>query len=179
MLSQQAQVLPGNYRAMTENQLTQAEIAGGIFKTAETCPVKGQLMRDFELVSTEGAKISVSDYRGRSNLVLVFAGGDSQSLELLTRIANSYRKIQEEQTEVLAVVQCSNEKAAGSKMRRGRSFQCSLIETDGYTVLWVHKIEEVKLKWQCTSQIALAKCLPRSVSQKSKRCLECRRFSNG
>lgn len=57
---------------MTANEFTQAEIAGGIFKTAETCPVKGQLIRDFDLTSTEGRKVSVSDYRGRSNLVLVF-----------------------------------------------------------------------------------------------------------
>jgi len=130
MLSQQAQALPGSYRAMTENELTQAEIAGGIFKTAETCPVKGQLMRDFELVSTEGRKISVSDYRGRSNLTLVFAGGDSQGLELLTRIANSYTKIQEEQTEVLAIVQCSNEKAARVKDEARAKFPV-LIDRDG------------------------------------------------
>lgn len=115
---------------MTANELTQAEIAGRIFKTAETCPVKGQLIRAFDLVSTEGAKISVSDYRGRSNLVLVFAGGDSHSLELLARIANGYKKIQEEQTEVLVVLQCTTEKAARVKDEARAKFPV-LVDPDG------------------------------------------------
>ena len=61
------------------NDLTQAEIAGRIFKTAEERPVKGELLRDFELTSTKGRKISISDYRGRANLVLVFADASTGS----------------------------------------------------------------------------------------------------
>ena len=34
-------------------------------------PEKGQLIRDFTLAATSGQEISLSDYRGRSNLVLV------------------------------------------------------------------------------------------------------------
>ena len=72
------------------NDLTQAEIAGRIFKTAEKRPVKGELLRDFELTSTKGRKISSSDYRGLANLVLVFADASTGSLDFLcpTETAN-------------------------------------------------------------------------------------------
>lgn len=100
---------------MTANDLTQAEIAGRIFKTAETCPVKGQLIRDFELISTEGRRVSVSDYRGRFNLVLVFADGRLCSLEFLTGVAKGYGEIRGEQAEVLAVLQCAIEEATRHK----------------------------------------------------------------
>ena len=162
---------------MTEHQLTQAEIASGIFKIAETCPVKGQLIRDFALVPPKEQRLACP-LPGRSNLVLVFAGGDSQSLQL-TRIANSYRKVREEQTEVLAVVQCSNEKAARVKDEARAKFPVLVYRDGRIHRLMVHKIGEVKLKWQCTSQIALAKCLAFFVSQKIKRCPESKRFSDG
>jgi peroxiredoxin len=115
---------------MTAHELTQAEIAGGIFKTAETRPVKGQLIRDFELTSTDGRKISLSDYRGRSNLLLVFADGRSRSLKFLTGAAKGYDKIQEEQAEVLAVVQGTSGKAARVKDEARAKFPV-LVDKDG------------------------------------------------
>ena len=115
---------------MTANEFTQAEIAGGIFKTAETCPVKGQLIRDFDLTSTEGRKVSVSDYQGRSNLVLVFAGESSRSLEFLGGIAKRYSKIQEEQAEVLAVLQRTPERATRVKDETHAAFPV-LVDSEG------------------------------------------------
>lgn len=100
---------------MTANDLTQAEIAGRIFKTAETCPVKGQLIRNFERTSTEGRKVSVSDYRGRLGLVLVVADGRPRSLEFLTGVTKAYSEIRDEQEEVLAVLQGTAGKAARIK----------------------------------------------------------------
>ncbi len=115
---------------MTANEFTQAEIAGRIYKTAETCPVKGQLIRDFELSSTDGRKISVSDYRGRANLVLVFADGRLRSLGFLTGLAKSYDKFQEEQAEVLAALQGTTEKAARVKDKARAKFPV-LVDRDG------------------------------------------------
>jgi hypothetical protein len=52
--------------------MTQAELAGGMANAPEARPGKGQLIRDFTLTSTLGQPISLSDYRGHSNLVLIF-----------------------------------------------------------------------------------------------------------
>ena len=54
--------------------MTQAELAGGTTDAGQASPAKGQLIQDVTLTSTLGQEISLSDYRGRSNLVLVFAG---------------------------------------------------------------------------------------------------------
>ncbi len=116
---------------MTANEFTQAEIASGIFKMADTCPVKGQLIRDFELTSTDGRKISVSDYRGRANLVFVFVDGRPRSLAFLTGVAKGYDKIQEEQAEVLAVLQGTTEKAARVKLDEARAKFPVLVDRDG------------------------------------------------
>jgi len=115
---------------MTANDLTQAEIAGRIFRTAETCPVKGQLIRDFELTSAEGRKVSVSDYKGRLNLVLVFADGRPRSLEFLAGVAQGYNEIRDEQAEVLAILQSTSEKAARIKDRARAKFPV-LVDRDG------------------------------------------------
>ncbi len=115
---------------MTANDLTQAEIAGRIFKTAETCPVKGQLLRDFDLPSTAGRKVSISDYRGRLNLVLVFADGRPRGLEFLTRVTKAYSEIRDEQAEVLAVLQGTAGKAARVK-DRVRAKCPVLVDKDG------------------------------------------------
>lgn len=64
---------------METERMTEAEIAGGTADAPQARPAKGQLISDFTLVSPGGQNISLSDYRGRSNLVLVFAGGGSGS----------------------------------------------------------------------------------------------------
>lgn len=115
---------------MTTNDLTQAEIAGRIFKTADKCPVKGELIRDFDLISTDGRKVSLSDYRGRANLVLVFADGRPPSLKFLTGVAKSNDSIQGEQAEVLAILQGTAEKAAWIKDEVRAKFPV-LVDKDG------------------------------------------------
>lgn len=64
---------------MEIERMTQAEIGGGTANAPQAHPAKGQLIRDFTLAATGVQKISLSDYRGRSNLVLVFAGGGDGS----------------------------------------------------------------------------------------------------
>jgi peroxiredoxin len=112
------------------NELTQAEIAGRVYRTAEERPVKGELLRDFALTSTKGRKISISDYRGCANLVLVFADAGTGSLDFLSGIAKDYSKIQEEQAEILAVLQGPTGKAARIKDEVRAKFPV-LVDKDG------------------------------------------------
>lgn len=165
---------------MTANELTQAEIASGIFKTGDTCPVKGQLLCDFELKSTDGRKISASDYRGHANLVLMFVDGRRRSLRLLAEVAKGYGKIHEEQAEVVAVLQGTTEKAAQVKDEARADFPV-LVDRGGriHRLMGAQDRRGLCLRWQCSSQIALAKSLPYSGKQKSRACPECKRFSDG
>ena len=90
--------------------MTQAELAGGMANVPEARPGKGQLIRDFTLISTLGQPISLSDYRARSNLVLIFGGGDGSSdMEILAEIARDYAGFLDEQAQVLAIVTCPPE----------------------------------------------------------------------
>lgn len=59
--------------------------------------------------------------------------------ELLARIANGYRKIQDEQTEVLAVLQCTTEKAARVKDQASAKFPV-LIDRDGR----IHRAQDTR-----------------------------------
>jgi len=94
--------------------MLQAEAGGGGATAPQSRPEKGQLIRDFTLLSTLGRHISLSDYRGRSSLVLVFAGGGAgcPDRKVLAEIAADYTHIREEQAEVLAIMQCAREKAS-------------------------------------------------------------------
>ena len=117
---------------MEIERMTQAEIGGGTANAPQARPAKGQLIRDFTLAATSGQEISLSDYRGRSNLVLVFAGGGdgSPDLKVLAEIAADYARIQEEQTQVLAVMQCGRETAARIKQEANLPFPL-LVDEDG------------------------------------------------
>jgi peroxiredoxin Q/BCP len=112
--------------------MTQAELAGGTVDAPQAHPAKGQLIRDFTLNSTLGEPISLSDYRGRSNLVLVFAGGgdNSPDLKILAEIATDYARFLDEQAQVLAIMQCSREKAARIKKQSNLIFPL-LVDEDG------------------------------------------------
>ena len=99
---------------------------------AQASPAKGQLIRDFTLTSTLGQEISLSDYRGRSNLVLVFAGGsvDNPDLKVLAEIAADHNRFQDEQTQVLAIMQCTQERAARISQVANLPFPL-LVDEDG------------------------------------------------
>lgn len=112
--------------------MLQAEVGGGTANAPQARPAKGQLIRDFTLTSTLGRQVSLSDYRGCSNLVLVFAGGGAgrPDLKVLADIAADYALIQQEQAEVLAIMQCAREKAARIKQEANLPFPL-LVDEDG------------------------------------------------
>lgn len=112
--------------------MTQSQLAGGTADAPQARPAKGQLIRDFTLASTGEQKVSLSDYRGRSNLVLVFAGGGdgSPDLKVLAEIAADYDRIQGEQAEVLAVMQCARETVARIEQEVDLPFPL-LVDEDG------------------------------------------------
>jgi peroxiredoxin len=112
--------------------MLQAEAGGGTANAPQAHPSKGQLIRDFTLTSTLGQQVSLSDYRGRSNLVLVFAGGGAgrPDLRILAEIAADYGRIQQEQAEVLAIMQCAREQAARIGQEENLSFPL-LVDEDG------------------------------------------------
>ncbi len=72
-----------------------ARLSGGV-------PRKGELMGDFVLPSTAGERVQLSEYRGRSNLVLVLAA--RQARELLQSLATHQQRLDEEQARVLAII---------------------------------------------------------------------------
>jgi mycoredoxin-dependent peroxiredoxin len=118
---------PGELKAMT-----QAELAGGAIDASQARPAKGQLIREFTLTSTLGQEISISDYRGRSNLVLVFAAGGvgNPDFKILAEIAADHNRFQDEQTQVVAIMQCTQEKAARIKQEANLPFPL-LVDADG------------------------------------------------
>lgn len=97
--------------------MSQAEIAGGAVTPPNELPSKGRQLHDFELTSALGVHIQLSDYRGRSNLVLIFADDQQSTMTLLSDTASQYTQIKNEEAEVLAVVQLTREQAAETKQR--------------------------------------------------------------
>ncbi len=83
--------------------MSQAEIAGGTFTPANEFPSKGHLLRDFNLETTSGKTISLSDYRGRAGLVLVFPGNEEGSSKLLSDLASHDAEIKQQEAEVLVI----------------------------------------------------------------------------
>jgi peroxiredoxin len=114
--------------------MTQAELAGGTTDAGQASPAKGQLIQDVTLTSTLGQEISLSDYRGRSNLVLVFAGEGvgNPDLKVLAEIAADHNRFQDEQTQVLAIMQCTQERAARIRQEANLPFPL-LVDEDGRT----------------------------------------------
>ena len=113
--------------------MTQAQHAGGVWDAPQSRPVKGQLIRDFTLNSTLGQPVSLSDYRGRSNLVLIFCGDGSipSDLRVLTQIEKHYPTFQDEQTQVLAILQCQRREATRIQQQSQLSFPV-LVDMDGH-----------------------------------------------
>ncbi len=111
---------------------TQSQLAGGTGDPPQARPTKGRLIRDFTLPSALGQPISLSDYRGCSNLVLVLAGGGAgdSDLEILTEVATNYAQLREEQAEVLAILQCDRERAARIAHQMSLPFPL-LVDEDG------------------------------------------------
>jgi peroxiredoxin len=83
--------------------MSQAEIAGGRVSPKGEIPRTGYRLRDFLLKSTTGPEVRLSDYRGRSNLILIFVD-PAEPLAPIRDLAAQYSRIREEQTEVLLIV---------------------------------------------------------------------------
>ena len=94
--------------------MLQAEIGSAKVTAAGSFPTRGHLMPDFTLSSSDGKQVSLYDYRGRSNLVLLFAGRAQDSAEdsLLSALPTRYREITDTDSEVVVVVAESVDQAA-------------------------------------------------------------------
>lgn len=84
--------------------MSQAEIAGGKVSPKGEVPRIGYRLRDFMLRSTTGAEVRLSDYRGRSNLVLIFGTLPAQRSVLIGDVAAQYQRLREEQAEVFLII---------------------------------------------------------------------------
>lgn len=86
--------------------MLQAEIGSGKVTAPTSFPTRGHLMPDFTLSSNDGRQVSLYDYRGRSNLVLLFAGRtkDSTDSPLLNALAKRYGEIAETDSGVVVVL---------------------------------------------------------------------------
>jgi peroxiredoxin len=116
---------------MGEVLMTQAEIAGGTVTPLNELPSKGHRLYDFGLPSALGKKIHLSDYRGRLNLVLIFADDGSKTTKLLAELAREYGGIKGEDAEVLVVVRLSLEKSTELKKRLMLPYPI-LVDEDGH-----------------------------------------------
>ena len=111
--------------------MTQAEIAGGTITPVNELPSKGHRLHDFGLSSALGKEIHLSDYRGRLNLVLIFAGDGSKTTKLLVELAREYEVIKGEDAEVIVVVRLSAERSTELKKRLKLPYPI-LIDEDGH-----------------------------------------------
>jgi peroxiredoxin len=92
--------------------MSQAEIAGGTVTPPNEFPCKGRRLRDFALPLPDGREIQLSDYRGRSNLVLILLNDGSRTGDLLSELASQYAKFRNEDAEVLAIAWLSPNQGA-------------------------------------------------------------------
>jgi len=83
--------------------MSQAEIAGGKVSPKGELPRPGYRLRDFVLKNADGHEVHLSDYRGRSNLILIFEARRGDCAALLRDLASQYVRVREEQAEVLVI----------------------------------------------------------------------------
>jgi len=97
--------------------MQQAEIGRARVTDKHSLPTRGHVMHDFTLPSTDGKRISLYDYRGHANLVLIFAGdvGQTTEKEFLSGLVQHYAEIRTQDTEVLLVLAGSREHAERTK----------------------------------------------------------------
>lgn len=93
-------------------------------------PKPGYRLRDFSLLSAAGTPVSLSDYRGRSSLVLALAGDLSAEAGYFEVLANSRNRIKEQDGELLVLVQIPGKHAPKLAHAPGES-SIVLIDRDG------------------------------------------------
>jgi peroxiredoxin len=112
--------------------MTQAEIAGGTVTPANELPSKGHRLSDCELSSVAGTSIRLSDYRGRSNLVLILADDGSRTTSLLSELVRTYDEIKSEECEILVIVRMSHDFVSQLARRLELPFPV-LVDAEGRT----------------------------------------------
>jgi peroxiredoxin len=116
--------------------MLQAEVGGGgRVDPEEGFQKPGYVIRDFVLPSALGVRVQISDYRGRSNLVLVFAGRAVAEFDFLREVARRCRDFTEQDAVVIAVFQYTSQKAHSLKASAKLPFSV-LADDDGR----VHKL---------------------------------------
>jgi peroxiredoxin len=95
--------------------MSQAEIAGGAVTPPNELPSKGHRLHDFRLKSALDRSIQLSDYRGRTNLVLIVADDRPETAKLLSDAASQYSQIKNEDAEVLAITCLAREQAVAKR----------------------------------------------------------------
>ncbi len=100
--------------------MLQAQIGSARVTAKESLPTRGHLMPGFTLPSSDGKQVSLYDYRGRSNLALLFVGlgQDSGENQLLSALAKRYREITDTDSEVVVVV--------AESIRQAEEFRCKM-----------------------------------------------------
>lgn len=85
--------------------MLQAEVGGGARIDADRRLQRpGYLIRDFLAASVDGRRIQLSDYRGQSNVVLVFAGSRERIHDFVTAVASCVHHFAEQEAVILVVV---------------------------------------------------------------------------
>jgi peroxiredoxin len=117
--------------------MLQAEVGSAKMTEEGVYPSRGHLMRDFTLPSMEGGPVSPYDYRGHSNLVLIFAGDVGQTGEqaYLSDLAQHSAEIRDQNAQLLLVLACSRKQA---KRIQGQEKLPFLVITD--EDMQVHKM---------------------------------------
>lgn len=108
--------------------MSQAQIAGGRISAAGQYPIRGYRLRDFSLTSIDGKQVRPSDYRGVSNLVVMFAGSEKTSPKLVAEMTRHYSELRDEEAQILAIVARTRDAAA--TLNLGAPFPI-LIDQDG------------------------------------------------
>lgn len=114
----------------SDKEISQAQVASGTISLQGQCPSRGYRLRDFTLNSADGKDIHLSDYRGRSNLVLVFAGRAGSASNLLAEIGQHCSQLQGEDAQALAIVQDATDAVVHLAQKLALSFPL-LIDEDG------------------------------------------------
>lgn len=108
----------------------QAQIAGGLTASSGELPRKGQILRDFGLVSLRGPVVRLADYRGRSALILILIDGHDETEQLMRDTAAHYEDLRENGSEVLAIIHSLHEKAVRVEWHLGLPYPV-LQDADG------------------------------------------------
>jgi len=76
-------------------------------------PLVGEIVPEITLLSTAGACIRASDYRGKRNLILIFCGAVNSApvRRVVRQVSELYAEFEAEEAEVFAMVQGAGDEA--------------------------------------------------------------------